>query len=50
MKEESLNLGPKLSYLFIFRLAFKKTVVTFEGTSNFSKRKVSRKTKNVWVI
>ena len=47
MKSESLNLGPKLCYWSFFRLTFeKKTNVTFEAFSNFSKRKVSLKSKN----
>ena len=38
MKYESLNLGPKLPHLGIFKLTFeKKTVAIFERTSNFSK-------------
>ena len=39
MKQESLYLGTKLSYLGIFRLTFEqKNIVIIEATSNFSKR------------
>ena len=47
LKHESLNSAPKLPYLGVFRLKFekKKTTLTFEATSNFSKRKLLCKIK-----
>lgn len=51
MKQEFINLGSKLPYLVsIFRLIFKqKSIAIFEANLNFSKRKVSRKIKNLQI-
>ena len=45
IKNESLNLGPKLPYLDIFKLTFQKKKVIFKATSIFLQHKVLSKIK-----